>query len=292
VDPEILRDRGYIRGTVNLPEKRAEVLQQPGGRDWRRVHNDQITYGGGWVIFGFSLLLALFLLVRGRVPLHKGFSGREVKRFNALERANHWVTATSFLVLAVTGLILVYGQYFLKPWMGADAYSGLATGSAWVHMAFMVPFVLGVLLMIALWVHQNIITGRDLKWLAKGGGFVTDKVKDVPPQGRFNAGQKLIFWAVVLSMFVLLGTGLSLMFPFFWLGYDGMQWAQLAHAAVGLVMVAVIIGHIYIGTIGMVGAFWAMWNGRVDRNWAEEHHELWLRRLEGEDRTGQPAPAE
>jgi formate dehydrogenase subunit gamma len=282
---ELLRDRGYLKGSVSLPDPRAAVLQQPQGRDWRRLHNEQITYGGGWVIFGFSLLLAVFLAARGRIPLKEGFSGREVRRFSAFERANHWLTATSFLVIALTGLILLYGQYFLKPWLGPGAYSILAQGSAYTHMAFMVPFVLGVLIMTVVWLRQNLPSRLDLHWLAKGGGFFSDKGEN-PPARRFNAGQKLIFWAVFWGALLLVLSGISLMLPLFWLDVHGMQWVQAVHAAFGLIMIAVIIGHIYIGTVGMVGAFDAMWSGKVDRNWAKEHHSLWLAELEG----SRPAP--
>ena len=133
---QLLRDRGYIQGiSPTIPDPRADVLQQPQGRDWRRLHNEEITYGGGWVIFGFSLLLALFLLLRGRIPLEKGFSGIKVPRFDSFERANHWFTASSFVMLALTGLILLYGQFFLKGWMGAGPYSWLAQASVYVHVA-------------------------------------------------------------------------------------------------------------------------------------------------------------
>jgi formate dehydrogenase subunit gamma len=281
---EILQDHGYVRGTVNLPDPRGEVLQQPQGRDWRRLHNDQVTYGGGWVIFGFSLLLAAFLAVRGRIPVKEGFSGRKILRFSGFERFNHWVTATSFLLIALTGLVLLYGQYFIKPWLGAGAYSGLAEVSAFVHMAFMVPFVVGVLIMAVLWLRQNLPSAIDWQWLKQGGGFLSDEGGN-PPARRFNAGQKLIFWAVMLGGGLLIVSGIALMFPFFlWLDIQAMQWIQIVHAALGLAMIAVIIGHIYIGTVGMEGAFDAMWSGEVDRNWAKEHHSLWVQRLESEGR--------
>jgi formate dehydrogenase subunit gamma len=258
------------------------VLQQPQGRDWRRLHNDQVTYGGGWVIFGFSLLLAGFLALRGRIPVKEGFSGRKIERFSGFERYNHWATATSFLLIALTGLVLLYGQYFIKPWLGAASYSGLAEASAFIHMGFMVPFVLGVLIMAVLWLRQNLPSGLDWQWLKQGGGFLSDSGPN-PPARRFNAGQKLIFWAVMLGGGLLIASGIGLMLPFFlWLDIQAMQWLQIVHAALGLIMIAVIIGHIYIGTVGMEGAFDAMWSGEVDRNWAEEHHSLWVEELEHE----------
>jgi formate dehydrogenase subunit gamma len=135
------------------------------------------------------------------------------------------------------------------------------------------------------WLRQNLPSRLDLHWLAKGGGFFSDKGEN-PPARRFNAGQKLIFWAVFWGALLLVLSGISLMLPLFWLDVHGMQWVQAVHAAFGLIMIAVIIGHIYIGTVGMVGAFDAMWSGKVDRNWAKEHHSLWLAELEG----SRPAP--
>jgi formate dehydrogenase subunit gamma len=276
---DLIRDRSHVEGVVNLPEEKAGVLLQSEGRGWRSWHNEWITYFGAWVILGFTLLLFLFTTRRGRIPLRRGFSGETIQRFNSFERTNHWMTAGSFILVALTGLILLFGQYLLKPWMGAVVYSTVATWSAYIHMAFMVPFVIGAVIMAVLWLWRNVPTPVDFEWLDKAGGFL--------PNGRhasaykFNAGQKLIFWSVMIGGIILVATGLSLMFPFFWLGVNGMQWAQSIHAIVGLVMCAIIIGHIWIGTLGMVGAIHAMWDGRVDRNWAEEHHDLWVDELEG-----------
>ncbi len=275
----ILREEGFLSGTVNLPQRKANVLVQPQGRDWRRLHNEEITFGGGYFILGLSFVLALFLAWRGRIRIAEGFSGRSIVRFKPIERANHWVTAVSFILMALTGLILLYGQYLLKPLMGANAYSFLATGSAYAHIAFAVPFVIGVVIMIGLWIGQNGFSRIDLQWLRRGGGFMDD-TRHNPAARKFNAGQKLIFWSVVLGTVVLLVSGINLVLPFFWLDIAGMQWAQVVHAAGGLILIGIIIGHIYIGSVGMEGAFSAMWSGCVDRNWAREHHDLWVMEIE------------
>ncbi|HEX7074809.1 MAG TPA: formate dehydrogenase subunit gamma, partial [Hyphomicrobiaceae bacterium] len=246
--------------------------------------NSAVFYGGAIYIFGLSLLIAIFLAWRGRIRIAEGESGETVRRFNVVERANHWLTATSFLLLAITGLIILYGLSVIRPWLGADPYDDVAGFSAWSHVALAVPFVLGVLVMIFLWTRENLPERLDWNWMRQFGGFLNDSAEK-PPARRFNAGQKLVFWSVALSGIVLLVTGLFLMFPFDWAGYTGMQAAQVVHAVVALLMVGVIIGHIYIGTVGMQGAFEAMWSGRVDRNWAKEHHQLWYDRIEsGADR--------
>jgi formate dehydrogenase subunit gamma len=203
-----------------------------------------------------------------------------VLRFDVIERANHWMTASSFIVMALTGLIILYGRAFLGALFGAGGANTIASACLYLHIAFAIPFVVGVIVMILLWLRQNLPSRLDLHWLARFGGFLNDS-PDKPPARRFNAGQKLVFWGVALGGLLLFLSGLSLVFPFYWLDIQGMQTAMAIHSILALLMIGLIIGHIYIGTIGMVGAFEAMWSGRVDRNWAEEHHRLWLAGIEG-----------
>lgn len=283
-----LHEPRFVEGISNLPYPNAEVFEQPQGRGWRNLHNDQVRYGGGWIIFGMILALALFLLFRGRIPLAEGYSGERIRRFNSIERGNHWMTAASFLAMGVTGLVLIYAKPLLLPLIGLDATGSLARWSAWLHMALAIPFVLGVAVMIALWLKGNLPDRYDWPWLKRFGGFLDDS-PDNPPADRFNTGQKIVFWGVVLGGLSLLATGVVMMFPFFWLGYDGMQWAQTLHAVIALLMVALILGHIYIGTIGMEDAFAAMWSGLVDANWLKEHHSVWYEKITGRPAdTGEP----
>jgi formate dehydrogenase subunit gamma len=276
----MLKERGDVKGDSSLPYREAASFQQPGGRDWRRVHNDQVRYGGGWLLFGTIFALAFFLLARGRIKVAEGFSGETVERFGATERTNHWMTATSFILMGLTGLVLIYGKPLLIPLIGEPAFGDVAYWSAWLHMSFAVPFVLGILIMIALWLVDNLPTRLDWEWLKRGGGFMRDDGHN-PPARKFNAGQKIVFWGVTLGGLLMLASGLSLMFPFYWFGYDGMQTTQIVHACIALLMIALIFGHIYIGTIGMEGAIEAMWSGHVDRNWAKEHHSIWFERITG-----------
>lgn len=285
---EIATPAREIFGLSSLPYRNADVLEQPEGREWRSRHNGATRFGGGWLIFGVSLALALFLFARGRVRIVEGRSGQTIGRFSALERANHWMTSSAFIIMALSGLIILYGKPLLLPVIGEYGLGQIAWWSAWLHMGAAVPFVLGIIAMAVLWLRENLITRLDLEWLRRFGGFLNDS-PDKPSARRFNAGQKLVFWGVLLGGVATLATGVVLMFPFQWFGYDGMQWAQLIHAAIGLGMIALIIGHIYIGTVGMEGAISAMWSGRVDRNWAKEHHDLWysevIGKLRGRSRT-------
>jgi len=113
----------------------------------------------------------------------------------------------------------------------------------------------------------------DVEWVKRGGGLVGH---DHPPASRFNAGQKMIYWIVVIGGTAVAITGYILMFPFYGTSVVGMQTAQIVHAIIAVLFVAAMLGHIYIGTIGMEGAFEAMGTGQVDVNWAREHHALWL----------------
>ncbi|TMJ67154.1 MAG: hypothetical protein E6G91_18870, partial [Alphaproteobacteria bacterium] len=153
---DILDPPLYRKGLSSLPEPERSVLIQPQGRSWREVHNDKLAYGGAVYVFGVSFLIAVFLAVRGRIRVAEGESGQTVRRFSAFERANHWLTAVSFLLLAATGLVILYGGSLIRPWLGAHLYADLARVSAWSHMTFAVPFVLGVVVMIAIWTGQNL----------------------------------------------------------------------------------------------------------------------------------------
>ncbi|MEQ8393555.1 formate dehydrogenase subunit gamma [Thalassobaculum sp.] len=292
-ESKMLREPQNVSGRSSLPGPAKETFVQPQGRQWRSARNGPIAFGGAFYLIGVAAILAVFLSVRGRVPIKEGLSGQTVSRFSAFERANHWLTAGSFIVLALTGLVILFGKDVIRPWLGPDLFGDLAEGSAWLHMALVAPLAVGVAVMIASWSWQNLPTALDWKWLKQGGGFMRDNAPN-PPADRFNAGQKLIFWAVILGSIVLIGTGLAMMFPFLWAGYDGMQLAQSTHAIAALIMIGIIFGHIYIGTIGMVGAFDAIWSGNVDRNWAKEHHSIWYGRLSetadaDEQKSTQPA---
>jgi formate dehydrogenase subunit gamma len=287
----MLKERGNIAGISSLPYKEAASFQQPGGRTWRRAHNDQVRYGGGWIIFGIVMVLAIFLAARGRIKVAEGFDGRTIVRFNGVERATHWMTGISFTVMGITGLIILYGKPGLILIFGEAAFGDIAFWSAWLHMSFAIAFTIGILVMLGMWIADNLPTRADWEWIKQGGGFLRDTAQH-PPAYKFNAGQKLLFWTITLSSLALLGTGITLMFPFFWAGYDGMQWVQISHAAIALLLIGLIIAHIYIGTIGMQGAFDAMWSGNVDWNWAKEHHKLWFEKITGRRAETDATPAE
>ncbi len=295
-DAEIWRAiRRGNRGNVSIPDKQAGVLIQSEGDNWRAFRNGPLSLYGGWALAAVIVLLALFFAARGRIRIEAGASGTTVERFGAFERFSHWLVACSFVVLALTGLNLMYGRYVIKPILGADLFAAITLAGKYAHNFVGFAFIVGLVLIFVLWIRQNIPNKHDLIWLAKGGGMLIKGVH--PPAEKFNAGQEIVFWIVILGGVSMIVSGLALIFPFQFalfewsfralnvIGLDlptavtpilEIQLSQIWHAILGLIMIALILGHIYIGTIGMEGAFDAMATGQVDENWAKEHHSFWV----------------
>ena len=294
---EIRHGRNLI---VNISGPNVGVAIQSEGEDWRSIRNGPLSLYGGLVPVAIIAILTLFFAVRGRIRIDAGPAGTKIERFNGIERFAHWLTASTFVILALTGLNMLYGRYVLKPLLGPDLFATITLAGKYSHDFLAFGFMVGLVLIFVLWVHQNIPNKHDFIWLAKGGGMFKKGVH--PPARKFNAGQKIIFWIVVFGGASISFSGIALLFPFQFdafsvtfafvniFGFDlptdltvlqEMQLIQLWHAGLGLLFIAVIIGHIYIGTLGMEGAFDAMGSGMVDENWAREHHNLWVAELSG-----------
>lgn len=307
-DPELWRALRYGTAdvTVSSGGDAARVLMQDGGMKWLQFRNGPLATNGGYLLLGTLVMLLLFFMVRGRIRIEGGKAGRTVTRFKAIERFGHWMLAGSFILLGLTGLISLFGRKVLIPAFGREAFSTLAIASKWIHNNVSWAFMLGLVMVFVMWVLHNLPSRTDLKWLAQGGGIFS-KGKH-PPAKKFNAGQKLIFWSVIIFGASISVSGLSLLFPFElpmfaktfailnqtglpeMLGFgvlpvelaphEEMQFAQLWHAIMAFVMMAIIFAHIYIGTVGMEGAYDAMGSGEVDEQWAREHHSLWLEEVQ------------
>ncbi len=288
---ELLKELNKIQGRSSLPDARTRVLEQPAGRDWRQFHQVTLRWVAAISILGMLAVLVLFYLIRGMVRIEQGRSGRTLVRFNAFERFVHWMTASCFIVLALSGLNITFGRELLTPLFGPEMFATWSQWAKYAHNYLSFPFTLGVVLMFLMWIAWNIPSGTDFRWIKEGGGIVGN---NHPPARRFNAGQKAIYWVVVLGGAAAAVTGYLLMFPFYATDVSGMQLAQMVHGIVGVVFIAIMLAHIYIGTIGMQGAFEAMGKGEVDVNWAQQHHSLWLEKevQKGHVRGGGVAPAE
>jgi formate dehydrogenase subunit gamma len=288
-ESQALQQLDRIEGRISIPDAKAAVLLQPGG-DWRRLHSTVLPWVIGIAVLGMLAALAGFYTVRGRIMIDAGLSGLKILRFNSFERFVHWLTASCFLVLALTGLNVAVGKYVLLPLIGPEAFAALSQAGKVAHNFLAFPFMAGLVLMLLVWIADNIPDRTDLGWLKAAGGLLGH---DHPPAGKFNAGQKLIFWSVILGGAALSVTGVMLLFPFWGTTIADMQLAGLVHSLIAAGLVAIMLAHIYIGSVGMQGAFDAMGSGEVDLNWAREHHALWVEREKNRAAAGaKVAPAE
>jgi formate dehydrogenase subunit gamma len=270
---QLLQEFNRISGRCTLPDQKACTIEQPAGRDWRHFHEVTLRWIGGIVILGILAVLIIFYLWRGMVRIESGRSGRTIVRFGAFERFAHWMTATCFIILAISGLNITFGRPLLLPLMSPEAFTAWSEWAKYAHNYLSFPFTLGVILIFFMWIAGNIPNRVDVEWFRRGGGIVGH---DHPPAYRFNGGQKMIYWIVVLGGAAVAVSGYVLIFPFYGTGIQNMQAAEVVHGIIAMLFVAAMIAHIYIGTIGMEGAFEAMGTGTVDLNWAKEHHNLWL----------------
>ncbi len=308
-DPELWRALrfGSADVTVSTQSPAAEILIQDSGMGWLVFREGPLIKWGGYLLLATFGLLALFYLFRGRIRIDGEKTGRLIERFPPIERFAHWLLAGSFILLAVTGILLIFGRVALIPLFGHEPYAVIAAASKWVHNNVSWAFMLGLVMVTIFWILDNIPNRHDLKWIAVGGGLFKKGVH--PPAKKFNAGQKMIFWSVVILGVSISLSGLSLLFPFelpmFAATFDKlnmlglpqlvglgtlptempphqeMQLAQAWHSIVAFIFTAIIIAHIYIGSVGMEGAFDAMGSGEVDAQWAKEHHGLWYEEVTG-----------
>jgi formate dehydrogenase subunit gamma len=272
-EQQLLQQLKTVQGRGSIPDTKSYTIEQPAGRDWRHFHEVTLRWIGAIAILGTLAVLIMFYLSRGMVRIESGRSGRTIVRFNGAERFVHWMTATSFIILALSGLNVTFGKPLLLPLMSPEAFTTWSEWAKYAHNYLSFPFTLGVILIFFMWIAGNIPNRVDVDWFRRGGGMVGH---DHPPAYRFNGGQKVIYWIVVLGGSVVAVSGYALIFPFYGTTIQTMQQAEMLHGVIAMLFIAAMLAHIYIGTIGMEGAFEAMGKGTVDVNWAQEHHALWL----------------
>lgn len=294
-EDQLLRELNKLQGRVSIPDGKAALLEQPQGRDWRGFHEGALPWIAGIAVLGMLLALFAFYFTKGRVRLdHSEASGQKILRFNAFERFAHWLTAVSFIVLALSGLNYIFGKRIIMPIIGPDAFAALSQWAKYAHNYLAWPFMLGIVFMAVVWLRDNVPNRVDIAWVKAGGGFLGDAH---PSAGRFNAGQKLIFWIVMIGGLAMSVTGIIMLFPFSATDINGMQITQVIHAVIGVLFIAAILAHIYIGSLGMEGAYDAMGSGEVDLAWARRHHDLWVKEQHAKTASGpqtgaRPVPAE
>lgn len=281
-----VRESGKQEGTVNLPGAEKGVLVQPfvqypgsryttAGEAWREVRNRWLIPYGGALLLIVAGAIALFYWRKGPLGGHVPDNGRKIERFTPFERSAHWVNAIAFVLLAVSGLVMAFGKFILLPVLGATLFGWLTYALKTVHNFVGPLFAVSLVVVILTFLRDNVPRAGDLQWLRRGGGMLGG---EEVPSHRFNAGEKIIFWGgVFLLGIVVVGSGLVLdkLIPGFGETRGQMQVANMIHAVATFLMMAMFLGHIYLGTIGMKGAYGAMRTGYVDEGWAREHHALW-----------------
>ncbi len=254
------------------------VLIQGSGENWRQGRNGPVAGLTPWLIALAVLGIGLFHTFFGRNRLEERPSGNRVKRWAGWERALHWFTAITFIVLAITGLSLLFGRAVLIPLMGHEGFAAWAAVAKSSHNLVGPFFTVGVLLILVSWMKHNIPNRNDWEWFKKGGGLIG---KGHASAGRMNGGEKVWFWFIATAGVVVCVTGLILDFPNFQQSRAVMQASSLIHAVVSIGWVALALGHVYIGTLGTEGAFEGMATGYVSEEWARQHHDLWLDEVKG-----------
>lgn len=278
-----------ITGYSSLPKSEAPeagnlvqpFVQYPGssltnaGEAWRQVRNNWIIpYGGSLLLIAVGAI-ALFYWRKGPIPTHGKPTGRTIERFTAFERSAHWANAIAFIILAVSGLVMAFGKFFLHPIIGGTLFGWLTYLLKNAHNFAGPLFAVSLLVVIVTFVRDNLPRKEDITWLLKGGGMLSEH--EVPSH-RFNAGEKVMFWGGVFVLgLIVVASGLVLdkLVPGLIYERSTMQISHMVHAVATVLMIAMFLGHIYLGTIGMAGAYDAMKTGYVDETWAKEHHELW-----------------
>jgi formate dehydrogenase subunit gamma len=253
------------------------------GEAWRQFRNGPVTFYGGWLVILVALAILAFYFTKGPVKVHEPPTGRSIRRFRTLEQVVHWSVAISFCILGLTGLLMLFGKHVLLPVIGYTLFASLTALGKNLHN-FVAPFfIVSVSVMVLLFIRDNLPRLYDLRWFARAWAVMTRG--EHVPTGRFNAGEKGWFWFGVVGLSVVVSwSGLVLLFPNFEQTRAVMQDAWVVHATAALLYIAISLGHIYLGTIGLEGSYQAMRRGYVDEAWAKEHHEYWYEEVKSDKR--------
>jgi formate dehydrogenase subunit gamma len=283
-----VRESGNTEGVNTLPGAEKGVLiqsftQYPGsrlasaGEAWRQVRNNWLIPYGGALMAILAVSLGLFHWKTGGMGGHheSAPTGRIIERFTYLERVSHWTVAICFVVLAASGIVLAFGKFFLLPVLGGTLFGWLSYALKTAHNFAGPLFAAAMLVFIVTYLRDNIPAAHDIKWMLRVKGMITGNEE---PSGKFNAGEKVVFWGGVIVLgLIVIGSGLVLdkLVPGLGELRGQMQVAHLVHAVASLLMMTLFMVHIYMGTLGLSGAYQAMRTGYVDESWAKDHHQLW-----------------
>lgn len=286
-----VRKEGNTENYTSIKGRETNVLVQAAGNTWRQIRNGPVTFYGGWLVVIACLVIAALFFAKGPIKLHGKPTGRKLQRFTSMEQVVHWCTAISFVVLGLSGLIMLFGKHVILPVIGYTLFAWLTALAKNLHNFVGPFFIVAVLAMILMWLRDNLPRAHDFQWFARAWAFFLRG--EHIPSGRFNAGEKGWFWVGVVALSVVVSyTGVILLFPNFDQTRATMQEAWVWHATAALIYITISLGHIYMGTIGVEGSYESMREGAVDETWAKEHHQYWYEEMKsGRTSSGGAVPA-
>jgi len=269
-----VRKEGNAENYTSIKGRETNVLVQSAGNTWRQIRNGPVTFWGGWLVIAVALVIAALYYTKGPIKLHERPTGRLIHRFSSMEQVAHWCMGISFVVLGISGLIMLFGKYVLLPIIGYTLFAWLTALAKNLHNFVGPFFILSTVVFVIMFIRDNLPRAYDFMWFRKAWGYMTGGAH--VPSGRFNAGEKAWFWGCIVVLSIVVSyTGVILLFPNFDQTRATMQEAWIWHASAALVYIVISLGHIYMGTIGVEGAYASMRTGYVDEIWAKEHHEIW-----------------
>ena len=285
VNPRAEYWRAVREGTAGysaVTGQEANVLIQNGGQNWRELRNGPVANVGAWLVLGIIAALLTYHLITGgyKMPTR---TGRKVLRWPLSDRVLHWIMATLFIILTITGLSILWGRAVMIPLIGKEAFAAWAQVAKPIHDYLSVPFAVFFVIALLKWMHHNWPKAYDLKWILQGGGYLGG---GHPPAGFANAGHKMLYWTLVFAGGAMVVSGVFLLFPNLGTGREGMQLANLIHGITALICIAFICVHVYLATIGSEGSLEGMLTGYVDEQYAINHHPLWWDEIKGQQHGG------
>jgi len=285
---EVRQRDGNVTGTTQVKSPGADVLVNVSGQSWREYRMQELIPRASAAIFIVLFVIAVFRLLRGRIPLSQGRSGMRILRFTTNQRIAHWTTAILFVLLGLTGLTLLLGRKLLIPLFGAQGFGTIAGAAKFLHDYLGPLFMFALTWLFVLFVRDNIPSLKvDLQWLMKGGGLFGKHAHS----DRYNAGEKLWFWLASIVGLAVIVSGLVLDFPIFGQTRATMEYYHFIHSVGAVILIVVSFGHIYMGTAALEGTFEVMQTGYCDANWARDHHDLWYEKVKDSAEPVPPAQA-
>ncbi|MDE1314075.1 formate dehydrogenase subunit gamma [Vibrio aestuarianus] len=277
--------QGEVGYTTSQSPEHGMLISAP-GEAWFLLKEKWMSPAGAIAIFGSITMVILAYVVVGPIMLSAPRTGKKIKRWSRWDRALHWSMAFTFLTLAFSGLMLVYGKHFLKPYVPTELWGWVIFVAKQYHNYMGPLFFILLICMLLKWWRKSLFNKTDIKWFMKFGGMVGKYKGSHPSAGFSNGGEKAIYWLLIVFGAAAAISGLILDFPIFGQTRRDMEFSNLMHMFSALILICGFIFHIYIGLFGMEGALEGMVTGEVDETWAKEHHDLWYAEIQNADSKG------